>query len=133
MDPNGHVVVDIFPDTMLNCRATTGRIDTLIPLGPNQTILECRGIGLKGDTPEVRETRIRHHNQVWGPTGTNLPEDIWAVEVQMENMRSGSSRYSVIAREEEGSMSDAPLRGFYQVWRTLVESCSHDIDAPYNI
>ena len=133
MDPNGHVVVDIFPDTMLNCRATTGRIDTLIPLGPNQTILECRGIGLKGDTPEVRETRIRHHNQVWGPTGTNLPEDIWAVEVQMENMRSGSSQYSVIAREEEGSMSDAPLRGFYQVWRTLVESCSHDIDAPYNI
>lgn len=133
MQENGHTVVDVFPDTMLNCRASTGRIDTLIPMGPSKTILECRGFGLKGDTPEVREKRIKHHNQVWGPTGTNLPEDVWAVEVQMENMVSGNSKYSVIAREEEGAMSDAPLRGFYEVWRRLIQSHSHDIDEPFNV
>jgi phenylpropionate dioxygenase-like ring-hydroxylating dioxygenase large terminal subunit len=132
MAPSGHVVVDIFPDVMLNCRATVGRIDCLIPLGPDETLLEFRGFGLKGDTPALRERRIRHHNQVWGPMGVNLSEDLWAVEVQMENFLSGASRYSVIAREEDGPMSDAPLRGFYSHWRHLVQANSHDIDSPYN-
>lgn len=132
MEASGHVVVDLFPDTMLNCRATTARIDTLVPLGPDRTILECRGFGLTDDSPEMRETRIRHHNQVWGPMGTNLAEDIWAVEVQMENMCSGNSRYSVIAREEQGAMSDAPLRAFYEQWRRLVRCHSHDINAPFD-
>ena len=31
MQPNGHVVVDVFPDVMFNIRATVGRIDTLTP------------------------------------------------------------------------------------------------------
>jgi phenylpropionate dioxygenase-like ring-hydroxylating dioxygenase large terminal subunit len=134
MEPNGHVVVDLFPDTMLNCRATVARIDTMIPMGPYKTMIECRGFGLKNDSPELRETRIRHHNQVWGPTGTNIPEDVWAVEVQMSNMRSGGSRYSIIARDENGSemMTDQPLRGFYEVWRRLVRANSHDIDEPYS-
>ena len=123
-----------FPDTMLNCRATVARIDTMIPMGPNKTMIECRGFGLKNDSPELREARIRHHNQVWGPTGTNIPEDVWAVEVQMSNMLSGGSRYSVIARDENGSkmMTDEPLRGFYEVWRRLVRANSHDIDEPYS-
>lgn len=133
MEPNGHVVVDVFPDTMFNCRASVARIDTMIPMGPDKTMIECRGFGLKGDSPELRETRIRHHNQVWGPTGINIPEDVWAVEVQMGNMLSGGSRYSVIARDESGvkAMSDEPLRGFYEAWRKLVQTNSHDIDEPY--
>ncbi|MBT7950122.1 MAG: aromatic ring-hydroxylating dioxygenase subunit alpha [Gammaproteobacteria bacterium] len=119
MQPSGHVVVDLFPDMMLNCRSTVVRIDSLIPITPDRTILECRGLGVRGDSESVRAERIRHHNQVWGPTGTNLAEDVWAVETQMQNMISGASQYSVIAREESGPMTDAPLREFYAEWSRL--------------
>ena len=130
MVPNGHIVVDVFPDAMFNVRATVGRIDSLTPIEPGLTLLECRGIGLKDDTPAQRDMRIRHHNQVWGPAGQNLPEDIWAVETQWRNMSAGALGYSIIAREEgQQAMDDAPMRNFYAHWRRLVGRCSHDIDA----
>ena len=119
MEPNGHVVVNLFPDMMLNCRSTVVRIDSLIPVSTGQTILECRGLGAAGDSKAVRAMRINHHNQVWGPTGVNLAEDLWAVQTQMQNMNRGSSRYSIIAREEEGPMSDSSLRNFYSEWSRL--------------
>ncbi len=129
MHPNGHVVVDVFPDLMLNCRSTVVRIDSLIPISPERTVLECRGLGSKVDTDEIRDMRIRHHNQVWGPTGTNLAEDVWAVEAQMANMRSGTSRYSIIAREEQGSMDDEPMRHFYAHWAARTGRKAHDLAA----
>lgn len=132
MMPNGHVVVDLFPDVMLNCRSTVVRIDSLTPIAPGLTKLECRGLGVKGDTPEQRAQRIAQHNQVWGPMGRNLPEDIWAVETQWETVSAGASRYSVIAREEDnGPMDDATLRSFYAEWRSRVRRHSHDIDRPW--
>lgn len=131
MVPNGHVVVDVFPDAMFNVRATVCRIDSLTPIAPGLTILECRGVGLKDDTQETRDMRIRHHNQVWGPAGQNLPEDIWAVETQWRNISAGALAYSTIAREEDNkAMDDAPVRNFYAHWRHLVGRASHDIDVP---
>ncbi len=116
MEPNGHVVVNLFPDMMLNCRSTVIRFDSLVPVSATRTILECRGLGLKGDSAEIRQKRTRHHNQVWGPMGVNLAEDLWAVQTQMKNMRSGNSLYSIVARQEEGPMSDETLRHFYAEW-----------------
>lgn len=129
MAPSGHIVVDIFPDVMLNCRSTVVRIDSLVPVDPVTSILECRGLGLKGDREDARAMRVRHHNQVWGPTGTNLAEDIWAVETQMANIRSRASRYSIFAREEQGSMDDEPLRHFYAEWRRLTGCEPHCVEA----
>ncbi len=125
METNGHVVVNLFPDMMLNCRSTVVRLDSLIPVSSDKTILECRGLGLAGDSDAVRAMRINHHNQVWGPTGVNLAEDLWAVQSQMQNMLNGNSRYSVIAREEEGPMSDASLRNFYSEWSRLTGIQAH--------
>ena len=127
MEPNGHVVINLFPDMLLNCRSTVVRIDSLIPLSPDRTLLECRGLGLANDTEAVRAMRVRHHNQVWGPTGINLAEDVWAVQAQMRNMKNGSSHYSVIAREEDGPMSDSSLRGFYAEWSRLTGYKPHDL------
>ena len=107
------------------------RIDSLTPLAPGRTVLECRGLGLRGDTPEVRRQRIAQHDQVWGPMGRNLPEDIWAVETQWSNMASGASAFSMIAREEDlRSMDDATLRAFYSEWQRILDRQPHDIDAP---
>ena len=131
MLPNGHLVVDLFPDMMLNCRSTVLRIDSLTPIAPGRTLLECRGLGLKGDPPDVRRQRVAQHNQVWGPMGRNLPEDIWAVETQWRNMASGASAFSMIAREENlGPMDDATLRAFYAEWQRKTGRQPHDIDAP---
>ena len=113
---------------LLNCRSTVVRIDLLIPLSPDRTLLECRGLGLANDTEAVRAMRVRHHNQVWGPTGINLAEDIWAVQAQMRNMKNGSSHYSVIAREEDGPMSDSSLRSFYAEWSRLTGYKPHDLN-----
>ena len=129
MKPNGHVVINLFPDMLLNCRSTVARIDSLIPVSPTRTLLECRGLGLADDTGEVRAMRVRHHNQVWGPTGINLAEDMWAVQAQMRNMENGSSRYSVIAREEEGPMDDSSLRNFYAEWGRLTGYRPHDLNS----
>lgn len=130
METNGHIVVNLFPDMMLNCRSTVVRLDSLIPVSPELTILECRGLGLRSDSEEVRAMRVRHHNQVWGPMGVNLAEDLWAVQTQMRNILRGSSKYSVIAREEEGPMSDASLRNFYTEWRRLTSFDSSDLPDP---
>ena len=128
MEPNGHVVVNLFPDMMLNCRSTVVRLDSLIPIANDKTILECRGLGLVGDSEKERAMRINHHNQVWGPAGVNLAEDLWAVETQMQNMINDNSRYSVIAREEQGAMSDSSLRHFYSEWNNLTGKKAHCLD-----
>lgn len=131
MRPNGHIVVDLFPDVMFNVRATVGRIDTLTPLAPGLTLLECRGIGLRSDSDAVRAQRVAQHNQVWGPSGRNLPEDLWAIETQWANIAGGAPRYSVIAREEDNrAMDDSPVRNFYAEWRRRTGRASHDIAAP---
>ena len=127
MNPDGMVVMLLFPDVMINVRATVMRLDTITPLEPGRTVVEWRGLGLRSDSPEVRDERIRHHNQVWGPAGRNLPEDIEAVESQWRNMASGAHRWSIFAREEElRPQDDANLRAFYREWGRRVGRAAHD-------
>jgi len=128
MAPNMHIVVDLFPDCMINARSTVVRMDSLVPVSPGLTILECRGLAPKGDSADQRRSRVRQHNQVWGPLGRNLPEDIWAIETQWANMASGGLPYSIIAREDDNrATDDAPLRSFYAQWQRLMGV------APFNI
>jgi hypothetical protein len=63
----------------------------------------------------VRALRIKHHNDKWGYSGANLPEDIAATESQWPMMASGAVRYSIIAREGE-AFSDESLRHYYHEW-----------------
>ena len=117
MLPDGFVVMLLFPDVMINIRATVMRIDRMIPIDPGRTLVEWRGLGLANDTDELRDMRRRHHNQVWGPAGRNLPEDTIAVEAQWANMDRGAMPFSLFAREEDlRPQDDENLRAFYQEW-----------------
>jgi methanesulfonate monooxygenase large subunit len=107
--------VHIFPDLLVVVLSTVMRIDRMIPLEPGRTLIEWRGVGVKGEPPEIREMRIKHHNQLWGFSGANLPEDIEATESQWPLMASGAVRYSIIARDGE-IFSDEPLRHYYREW-----------------
>jgi hypothetical protein len=114
--PNEFRLLDIFPDMMINCRTSVVRIDTQIPLGPGKTLVQFRGLGVKGEPEEMRRRRILEHAQFWGPFGRNLPEDALAAERQRESMGNASG-FSLIAREEDGfTQDDFPLREFYRTW-----------------
>ena len=130
MEPDALMVMLLFPDVMINVRATVMRLDTITPVAPDRTVVEWRGLGLKSDTPEQRDERIRHHNQVWGPAGRNLPEDIAAVESQQRAMESGAFPWSLYAREEDlRPQDDSNLRSFYQEWGRRIGRWPHDVDA----
>lgn len=130
MRPNGIIAIAIFPDVLVLIRGTVMRLDMMTPLSPGRTLVEWRGLGLRSDTPEVRAMRVAHHNQVWGPAGRNLAEDIAAVESQQRNIASGASLYSVIAREEDlRPQDDCNLRAYYQEWGRRVARWPHDLEA----
>jgi len=112
--------VHLFPNASILTRGTVVRIDTVSPAGPHRTVVECRGLGVRGDTEEQRRKRIDHHNQYWGPLGRNLPEDALAAELCAKSYRSGSAHYQVIARDEGlTGQDDAMLRAFYAQWSRL--------------
>ena len=115
-------VINLFPDSMINIRSNVVRLDRMVPLDPDRTLIEWRGLGVKDDTEELRALRLRHHNMFWGPAGRNLPEDLLAVESQYRSMRADAVRYSVLAREEDfNPTDDANLRAYYVEWGRRME------------
>ena len=116
-DPADFCFVDLFPSTAIIARGTVVRIDTATPLGPDKTLLEMRGLGIKGEPPGDRQARQRHHNQYWGPFGRNVPEDMFAAEACADSFRGQAGRFQLIARDENLSgQDDAILRAFYAEW-----------------
>ena len=116
-DPMDFRFIDLFPSTAIIARGTVIRIDTATPTGPNKTLIEMRGLGIKDEPEEHRRIRQRHHNQYWGPFGRNVPEDMFAAEACADSFRSQAGRFQVIARDENLSgQDDAILRAFYAEW-----------------
>jgi hypothetical protein len=120
LQPNEFRLVDIFPDVMLNCRATVMRIDTQMPISPSETLVQFRGLGVKGEPADVRKARLRDHAEFWGPFGRNLPEDQFAAERQTETMKGEATPISLMAREEDNmTQDDFPIREYYREWSAL--------------
>lgn len=119
LTPGGWILIDLFPGMTYNLRTSVVRMDTVIPLGPNQTVVEIRGLGLKRDTPEMRAERVRDHNTIWGPFGRNLHEDFLGVTGQGQAMRhDGSGNLWILhGREENMTIHDeGGMRHFYAEW-----------------
>jgi len=117
--PGGWILIDLFPGMTFNLRTSVVRIDTAIPLGPNEVMIELRGLGLKSDTPEERVARVRDHNAIWGPFGRNLHEDLLGVRGQGRAMRDdhSGSRWVLHGREENQTIHDEiGMRHFYAEW-----------------
>lgn len=117
MRPDEMRVMNLFPDLMINIRTSVVRLDRMVPLGPDRTLVEWRGLGAKTDDEKTRALQVRQHNLFWGPTGRNLPEDVLAVESQTRAMTADGVRYSIVAREENlNPTDDANIRSYYQEW-----------------
>lgn len=132
LGPGEFRVVDLFPNTTVIVRATTIRIDTSIPIAPGVTLLEQRGLGIKGELPEHRAQRQQHHNQFWGPFGRNLAEDVIFVEAVERANRHGAARYGIMARHEDlMSQDDEILRAYYRTWgKYMNRSAANPLNRP---
>ena len=118
LPPNQWYMVDLFPGYNFNLRGSAYRSDSVTPLGPNKVLIEFRGYGLKKDTPEERQTRIKHHNSIWGPFGRNLHEDLIGVAGQGTTMREGTESRNILhGRHENSTIHDeVGMRHYYAEW-----------------
>jgi methanesulfonate monooxygenase large subunit len=124
----GWYMVDLFPGMTYNLRTSVIRIDTSIPLGPNDVLIEFRGLGLKSDTAEERAQRVFDHNMIWGPFGRNLHEDLLGVTGQGRALRKGTgSRWILHGREENSTIHDeVGMRHYYAEWSKRMGRPAYD-------
>ncbi len=124
--PNEARLMHVFPDLLVNIRSSSIRLDRLTPLSAGEVMVECRGLGIKGESEVDRNRRISEHNEFWGPFGRNLPEDALAAVFQMRAIRNGNQPHALCAREPgtTPALSDEPLRHFYRKWSELMECSS---------
>jgi methanesulfonate monooxygenase large subunit len=116
LEQNGWKMVDLFPGFTYNLRGSALRIDTVLPLAPDRTIIEYRGLGLKSDTPEQRRQRINDYNTIWGPFGRNLHEDLMGVSGQGRAIGRGQT-WILHGREEQNKIHDEiGMRHYYKEW-----------------
>ncbi|MGE0801107.1 MAG: aromatic ring-hydroxylating dioxygenase subunit alpha [Lautropia sp.] len=128
MPANGWKQLNIFPACTYSLRASCLRVSVMTPLSENEVLIEIRGLGLKRDTGQEREERIKDHDTIWGPFGRNLHEDLLVVQQQIVAMQPGSgSRYLLMAREENDTIHDEiGLRSYYEEWsRRMGRSASN--------
>lgn len=119
MPQNGWKMVDMFPGATYNLRGSSLRIDTMTPISANKVMIEFRGFGLKKDTPDERQQRIRDHNSIWGPFGRNLHEDLLGITGQGVAMGPGQEPRRVLhGRHENLTIHDeVGMRHFMEEWQ----------------
>jgi methanesulfonate monooxygenase large subunit len=125
----GWLLVDVFPGITFNLRTSVLRIDTAIPLGPNEVVIELRGLGLARDTAEERALRIRDHNAIWGPFGRNLHEDFLAVTGQGRGLGDDATEAGWLLHGREEGMTihdEVGMRHFYAEWSRRMGRSSAD-------
>ena len=107
----------LFPDIVFLCRSTILRVDVQIPISATQTLIQFRGLGVKGESEERRLQRVRDHNEFWGPFGRNLPEDMVVSVAQGKAMSQQAGGYTLFAREQDDTThDDLPGRAWYAEW-----------------
>jgi methanesulfonate monooxygenase large subunit len=125
---NGWKLVDLFPCITVNLRTSVLRIDTYIPLGPKDVILEFRALGLKSDTPQMRRQREKDAATIWSPFGRNLHEDLLASTGQGIAMTEHSDpMYVLQGREENQTIHDEiGMRHYLAEWSRRMGRSSAD-------
>jgi methanesulfonate monooxygenase large subunit len=123
LPPNHWYMIDMFPGVNFNLRGSALRCDLMTPLGPNSVMIEFRGLGLASDSKKARQTRIDHHNSIWGPFGRNLHEDLLAVTGQGASMHPlAESRKILHGRHENETIHDENgMRHYYEEWGKLLD------------
>src|SRR3984893_11661658 len=133
LPPNQWYMIDIFPGMNFNLRGSALRCDVVTPLAPDKVMIEFRGLGLKRDTEEGRQTRVNHHNSIWGPFGRNLHEDLIGVQGQGTTMLTGSEPRRILhgRRENQTIHDENGMRHYYSEWGKWMNRLPGDPAQPY--
>jgi methanesulfonate monooxygenase large subunit len=67
MKPGQWFMVDLFPGFNFSLHGSALSVSTITPLGPDEVMVEYRGLGLKSDNEAARNARAKHHNSIWSP------------------------------------------------------------------
>jgi methanesulfonate monooxygenase subunit alpha len=126
-------MIDMFPGMNFNLRGSALRCDIVTPLGPDKVMIEFRGLGLKRDTAEERQTRINHHNSIWGPFGRNLHEDLIGVQGQGTTMLPGSEPRHILHGRHEGQTihDENGMRHYYEEWGRWMNRTPSNPEQPF--
>jgi phenylpropionate dioxygenase-like ring-hydroxylating dioxygenase large terminal subunit len=124
-------IVNIFPDMAITLRYNMLSLDWQRYDGPDEVTLESRILGMKGDTPEMRQARKASH-AAWFQNPVEL-EDHPIFEAQQRGVRSRGVRWSVIARGEDKMAGtrgdDNRLRHFWVKWREMMDTSGNSLGA----
>ncbi|HEY7062862.1 MAG TPA: aromatic ring-hydroxylating dioxygenase subunit alpha [Chloroflexota bacterium] len=117
--PGEGFILMIFPDTGITLRSNMVSIESQIPVTVEESVLESRVLGLRGDTDAVRALR-RLSWEAWinGPLST---EDHPIFELQQRGLHGKGVRHSFIGRGVDATTGtrgdDNRLRQFWAAWR----------------
>jgi phenylpropionate dioxygenase-like ring-hydroxylating dioxygenase large terminal subunit len=124
---DGYVAV-LFPDTFVLTRSNFVEIETQLVLAPDLTIIEDRVYGLRGDTGEVREIRLKSWTTWVGNVVAH--EDIPILQLQQRGLTTRKVPRSIIARQgmhpggqrigQANRGDDERLRQFWKHWRQMM-------------
>lgn len=135
LPPNHWYMIDMFPGVNFNLRGSALRCDLMTPLAADEVMIEFRGLGLASDTPQQRQTRVDHHNSIWGPFGRNLHEDLLAVTAQGSCMHSSAENRRILhGRHENQTIHDENgMRHYYEEWGRWLNRLPSDPDQPFDL
>ena len=113
MKPGQWFMVDLFPGFNFSLHGSALSVSTITPLGPDEVMVEYRGLGLKSDNEEARNARVKHHNSIWSP---------FAI---------GGAAVNTADVGGEAPQEDS-LRQYYNEWGRLMKRNPEDLDKAYS-
>ncbi|WP_438996131.1 FAD-dependent oxidoreductase [Candidatus Puniceispirillum sp.] len=113
MKPGQWFMVDLFPGFNFSLHGSALSVSTITPLGPDEVMIEYRGLGLKSDSDEARSARVKHHNKIWGP------------------FKIGGSAVNASEAGDTAPNENA-LRQYYNEWGRWMKRNPEDLDKAYS-
>ena len=128
LDPDDARFAPLFPAQTFIARGTVMRVDTVQPITPHKCLIESRGLGLKGESPEDRarcgSTTI---TSTGGRSAATSPRTRSPPKAASSRSARARRRTASSARDEDGrGQCDSGLRGFWAEWsRRMGRPASH--------
>jgi len=113
------VMQTIFPNVIVQQQSNTLAMRQLVTRGPHAFDLNWTFFGFKGDTPELRQRRIRQAN-LMGPAGLVSVDDSEVIALSQEGAEVFPDTASILemggrsTADTDHMITEAGVRGFYK-------------------
>ena len=118
-------ILSVFPGFVLQQIQNAIAVRQILPRGTRQTELNWTYLGFEGDTPELREMRLRQANLV-GPAGYVSMEDGCVGGFVQRGIDAAGDANSVLemggdsAQSSASRVTEASIRGFWKAYRNAM-------------